>query len=163
MAMVQFMASNHVGEGTYGNLVVARYTTPGPGCIIESTKERHGRLSNRCKLINKTLQGAMCERSILHVVILLKAGERSLVIAGDAQCPVAENALGINDVSQRFLDTPFSRSITKISARLRSCKKRESHRQLAFQSDENVSLGNQGNVFAVIGCVLVGFGTGGRK
>ena len=59
----------------------------------------------------------MAERSVLHVVILLEAGQRSFVVAGNAQRPVAENAFGIDDVSQRFLHAPLSRSIAEVSIR----------------------------------------------
>ena len=49
----------------------------------------------------------MAERAILHVIILLEAGQRSLIVARDAQRPVTENAFGIDDMPQRFLHLHF--------------------------------------------------------
>src|SRR6185295_15048976 len=113
-----------------------------------------GGVPDRSEVLQQGRQAALRERSVLHVVVLLEAGQGSLVVAGNTQRPVAENAFGVHDVPERFLHTPLPRSIAEISIRLPGRKQGQRIRQLPFQRDENVALGDQRNVFAVIRSVL---------
>ena len=135
----------------------------GPGCFIQRAKHQHGGLANRRELLDQPGQSAVAERSILHVIILLKAGQRSLVVAGNAHRPVAEDAFGVNDVPERFLHTPLSRGVTEISVGLRARQQGQRGRQLLFQRGENVAVRHQGNVLVVVGSVLVRLGSGGDQ
>src|SRR5258708_6954673 len=109
--MVYLVARGHKSQRAHRHLFLIGQAAPGPGILVERTKQADARAAHRPKLLNEARECPLAKRTTPHVVILLESGKRRLIGARESQCPVSKNALGIRDVSQNFLYRPFSRPI----------------------------------------------------
>src|SRR5262252_1229939 len=117
-AVVQVVSSNDVRQRTYRHLALVRYAAPLPSGSIQSGKERNRCSPNFHQLLGQIGQGAFRKTAILHVVILLKTGERRPIAAGNAQCPIGEDPFAVGNVPDDFFHRPLVRGVAKISLAL---------------------------------------------
>src|SRR5262249_35229341 len=91
------------------------------------------------------------------VIVLFETFDGSAVIAGDAQRPIGHDALGIDHVAERFLDAPFTGSVTEVAILFAPAREKgDSLGKLAGESGNHVVAGDQRNVAVVVRVVLAG-------
>src|SRR5271165_7472054 len=96
------------------------------------------------------------------VVVLLETFDGSRVTARDAQGTVAQDALGIVDVAEHFLQAPLLRRVAEIAVDLgASGEQKKCLAALVLQGGENVAALHQRDVAVVVGGVLSGLGPEG--
>src|SRR5690349_9740632 len=105
--VVQLMTGNDVSDRPHAHLVLVGHPAAHPRRLIQSAEQRHCSHPNRGEFFYQPSQAALAEGSILYVVILLEALDRSPVIARNTQRPVGENPLGVDHVAEHFPYAPL--------------------------------------------------------
>src|SRR5260370_11680744 len=112
------MPGDDEGNREDGDFLAAGRATAQPGCVIKGTDKGNGGAADGGEFLQQI--GKLAGRSVreLDVVVLLEAGERGLVSAGDAKNSDGEDALGVVYVAENFLDGTFARGDAEIGLRV---------------------------------------------
>src|SRR5208283_1117862 len=118
LAMVPLVPGKNIRQGTHTDLLLIGHAPPQPCCRIERVQQRNAGSPHRREFFQKFHQGPRREIPGFYLIILLEASERRLVCARNAQHAVSKDTLRIADVSEHFLDGPFSFRVTELGTRL---------------------------------------------
>ena len=112
--VVQLMSGCKKSHAANRNAVFIGIALAHPSLLRQVFKKCDGGLANHTEFVDKTFQRALVESTGSHVVILFKARQHARIIARDMMRAVSENALGINDVTQKLLDRPLAGSVREL-------------------------------------------------
>src|SRR5207302_3915244 len=74
----------------------------------EVLEELHTGSPHVRELFHHAAERPSIEIRIGHVIVLLKTGQRRLVIATDTECTVSKDTFGVGHVAYEFFDAPFA-------------------------------------------------------
>src|SRR5215510_5321638 len=107
------------------------------------------RLAHEFELLGQISHPALAEIAVGDIIILVEARQRALIVARKTQRAIGEDALGVNQMPDNFLDTPLARSIAQFALRLaQSTQESERIVELIAQCSDDVIPLDKCNVFA---------------
>ena len=105
--VVARVAGHHPGEGAHRHRLAARDPELRPLAGVEAEEEGQVRLPDEVELLDQLPQRDRVRSGGVHVVVLVEGGERRLLAATEAEGPVAEHALGVDQVAEHLADVPL--------------------------------------------------------
>src|SRR5262249_9478597 len=109
--VMQFMTGDDVSQRAYAGFVVIRGAAPQPRIPVQVFEQIDIRFARVFELFGQIGQRARAERGVGHVTVLVEAGERRRVVAGETQSSVSEDAFGVDQMADHLFDAPLTRSV----------------------------------------------------
>ena len=109
------MARDGERERPDADFVVVGDAAPAPGFVRKMFEQEYGCAADRFVLLNDFAQRDVVEIRVCREGILIEAGQFGAIVACEPQGAVRENSLGISNVPDQFLDTPFAGGVPVIS------------------------------------------------
>src|SRR5215469_3913650 len=102
--MMRHVANDDEPQRQSGDRRIARDAPAQPGSVVERADQGNSGAANGNELCNQAGQLLAGTVRYLHVVVLLETWKRCLVPASDPEKAVREDAFGIVDMAEKFLD-----------------------------------------------------------
>src|SRR5262245_56161911 len=102
--MMALVSGNAICESADADLVIIGFAAAQPDSFAEMAEEIDIRLAHEFELLGQFIQPALAEIAVSAVIILVKARQRALVVACKTQRAIGKDALGVNQMSDNFLD-----------------------------------------------------------
>src|ERR1700674_1649949 len=159
--MVQLMARHHVGKGSDGHFIILGAAAPRPRRFVQAAEQGQSCFTYADEFVDDIREPALAKTAVANIVILLKALDRSLVIAGDAQSAVGKDPFRVTYVPDYFFDAPLFWGVTEVTVGFGTRgEERGRFPQLLPQSNKDVIARDHRYVALVVRRVFVGFGPG---
>lgn len=114
--MVALVSGNNVAKSAYCDRIVVGDTAAGQFVPIQMTEEVDRGRPDRLKLVQEVIHPPVIEATSRYVAVLVETSEWLLVAASEAQRPIREDAFGVAEVANDFLDGPLAGRVRKQTA-----------------------------------------------
>src|SRR4051794_34589169 len=104
--MMPDVADHDVGQGANAHFVAARNASSFPGVIREVLEEAEVRMPDGLKFGKQAGRRTKVKITEIDIRVLVEAGHRRRIAAGEPEGAAAEDALRIDQVANNLLDAP---------------------------------------------------------
>jgi len=115
-AVVEFVAGGDIAESADGYFLLVGDAAAGPGLLVEIPQQGQRGAPDGDVVFDDF--GKRHPGSVADIVILLETFDGRAISARDVESPIGEDALGIANMPEYFLDRPLLGCVAKIGVRL---------------------------------------------
>src|ERR1041385_2567629 len=105
---MQLVPGDVPGQAARGRGVAGDGAAPQPGLVRQRAEQGDGGAAGEGVVVEEVVQRQLLEVRAGDVVVLVEAGQRARVAAGDAQRAVGEDALVVDEMAEDFLERPLA-------------------------------------------------------
>ena len=115
--------------------------------------------TDRPEFLDQIRERAIAKLAGGHVGVLVEAGECRGICPAESHGAIREHTFGITEMTDHFLDRPFSGRVREVGFRRRHTGQQcGGFGVLLLQHCQEIAVGDQGDVLTVVGEVFVGGG-----